>query len=254
MLAGLLALATTIGVVATPIAPQRYKIELKGAVEADLSAMGQGKMAGDLGLVAFVTVTMSDSAAGQLAHVVVDSMTVSPNGILQQQGLDASQGPAAKGAFFHLYVVNGKVQGTAKPSMEGNMALGQLAQSVTVLFPGTLKGGLKVGDTFADTATTNTTNEQGTTNNVAITSWTVKGVDGDALLLDGTSTGKMSTDGPNAASSGTSKGTRVMTSSLKGPVKSTTINNSTDMAIIPSGMSDPIPVKNTALITVTQIN
>lgn len=254
MLAGLLALATTIGIVATPIAPLRYKIEMKALLEADLAAMGQGKMTGDMTLVAFVSVAMSDSAGGQLAHVVVDSMTVAPNGMMQQQGLDASQGATAKGAFFHLFVIGGKVQGTAKPSMDGNAALTALGQGVTMLFPGQLKDGLKPGDTFADTATTSTTTEQGTNNNSAITLWTVKGAEGDALVLDGVSTGKMSIDGPASAASGTSKGTRVMTSSLKGPIKHTTINNATDLAVVPAGMSDPIPVKNIADIVITQIN
>lgn len=252
MLAGLLALATTIGVVTTPIAPLRYKIEMKTSQEVDLSAMGQAKMTGDLGIVAFVSVTMSDSGAGQLAHVLVDSMTITPTGMLAAQ-FDASLATAAKGGFFHLYVVGGKVQGTPKPSIDGNVALTSLGQAVAVLFPGASKPGLKIGDSYTDSATTTTTNEQGTTNTTAITAWTVKGSEGDVMLFEGGSTGKMSMDGANAMT-GTTKGTRTMTSTVKGPVKAATLSNNADIAFVPAGMSDAIPVKLVNTLTITPIN
>lgn len=253
MLAGLLALATSIGVVTTPIAPLRYKIEMKTSQEVDLSAMGQAKMSGDVALVAFVSVTMSDSGTGQLAHVLVDSMSLTPGGTMAQ-AFDASMATGAKGGFFHLYVVNGKVQGTPKPSVEGNIALSTLGQAVAILFPGNTKAGLKAGDTYTDTTSASTTSEQGTNNTSTVTSWTVKGAQSSAMAFEGTTLGKMSVDGGPNAVSGTTKGVRAMTSTAKGPVQGATFTNSADLAVVPAGMSDAIPVKVESSVVITLLN
>lgn len=254
MLAGLLALVTTIGVVTTPVAPLRYKIELKSSQEVDLSGMGMAKQVGDVAMVAFVSITMSDSGAGRLAHVVIDSMTVNPTGAMAQQGFDAALGPSAKSGFYHLYVVNGKVQGTPKPSIEGNVALASLGQVMTALFPGTIKAALKTGDTYTDTATVTNTTEQGTNNSTTITNWTVKGADGAAMIYEGTSTGKMSVDGGQNAMTGTTTGTRSMSSTATGPVKRATLSTNVDIAVVPAGMSDVIPVKGVSSVTITQLD
>lgn len=253
MLAGLLALATSIGVVTTPIAPLRYKIEISTSQEVDLSAMGQAKMTGDVAAVVFVSITMSDSGAGQLAHVVVDSMNITPNGTMAQQ-FDASLATAAKGAFYHLYVVNGKVQGTPKPSLADNQAMVLLGQAVQLMFPGPVKAGIKSGDSYADTTSNTSTSEAGTNNASSITTWTMKGMEGDAMLFEGASTGKMSVDGGQNAVTGTNKGTRTMTSTVKGPVKHATLKSEVDVAVVPAGMSDAIPVKGVSTVTITQLN
>lgn len=249
MLAGLLALMTAI----TPgPAPLHYKVELKTGQEADLSAMGGPKQQGDVTVVAFLSVTMSDSGAGQIAHVVVDSMTLTPTGMLTQ-AYDASLAGTAKGGFFHVYVVNGKAQGTPKPSIADNAAISVLGQAVTMLFPGT-KAGAKAGDTFADTATSSVDNPQGTQHTTTVTTWTVKGTEGDALVFEGTSDGKLTMDGGQMAATGTNKGKRSMTSTVKGPVKKASLEGTMDLAVVPAGMSDPIPVKGTSSVTITQIN
>ena len=253
MLAGLLALATSLGVVTAPVAPLRYKIEISTSQEVDLSAMGQAKMTGDVAAVVFVSVTMSDSGAGQLAHIVVDSMTVTPSGTMAQQ-FDASLAAAAKSAFYHVYVVGGKVQGTPKPSIAENQAMVLFGQAVQMMFPGPTKAGLKVGDSYADTSSTSTTSDAGTNNTSSIVTWTVKGMDGDAMMFEGASTGKMSVEGGQNAITGTNKGTRTMTSTAKGPVKSATLKSDVDVAVVPAGMSDVIPVKGVSTVTITQLH
>lgn len=250
MLAGLLALATAVTAVTTPVGPLRYKIEMKSAQEVDLTAMGAGKQVGDVSAVAFVTVMMSDSAAGQLAHIVVDSMTLAPGGSMAA-AYDPSLATSAKGGFYHVYVVNGKVHDTPKPSIDGNPALTILAQAITMMFPGTTRTGLKNGDSYSDTTTSTSTSEQGTNNSMAVTVWTMKGMEGDAMMLEGVSTGTMTVEGGQAAISGTNKGTRKMTSSAKGPVKSASINTTLDLAAVPNGMSDVIPVTGTSSLTIT---
>lgn len=253
MLAGLLALATSIGIVTTPVAPLRYKIEVSTSQEVDLSAMGQAKMTGDVAAVMFISVTMSDSGAGQLAHIVLDSMTITPSGMMEQQ-FDPSLAGTAKGAFYHVYVMGGKVQGTPKPSVAENPALALMGQAVQMLFPGSIKPGLKSGDTFADTTTTSNSSEAGTNTASSVTSWALKGMDGDAMMFEGSSTGKMSVDGGPNAVTGTNKGTRTMTSTAKGPVKSAALTSTVDISVVPAGMSDAIPVKGTSKVTITQLN
>lgn len=250
MLAGLLALATTFGALTSPVGPLRYKIEMKSSQEVDLSAMGAGKQSGDLSITAFVSMTMSDSGAGQLAHVVVDSMAVTPTGMMAQQ-MDPSLGASAKGGFFHLYVINGKVEGTPKPSDAANLALSTLGQAVTALFPGTTKPGLKAGESFVDTANVSAIDAQGTRSNVTITNWSLKSMQGDAMMLDGVTSGKMTIDGGANAISGTVKGTRSMTSTRKGPVTLANITNNSELAVVPAGMSDAIPVTGISTVTIT---
>ncbi|MES2123462.1 MAG: hypothetical protein V4503_02120 [Gemmatimonadota bacterium] len=250
MFAGLLALATAVTAITTPVGPLRYKIEMKSSQEVDLSAMGAGKQVGEISAVAFLSVTMSDSAAGQLAHIVVDSMTLEPTGSMAA-AYDPTTAAGAKGGFYHVYVVGGKVQGTPTPSVSGNPALSILAQAVTVMFPGTTRAGLKSGDSYTDTTTSTATTDAGTNNSTAVTVWTMKGMEGDAMMLEGESNGKMTIDGGQTAVSGTNKGTRKMTSTAKGPVKNAVINTTVDLAAVPSGMSDVIPVKGTSSLTVT---
>lgn len=249
MLAGLLALTTAI---TSGPAPLHYKVELKTSQEADLSAMGGPKQQGDVAVVAFLSVTMSDSAGGQTAHVVVDSMTLTPSGMMAQ-AYDASLAASAKGGFFHVYVVNGKAQGAPKPSTADNAALAVIGQAVSMLFPGT-KAGVKAGDTFADTATTSTDGAQGTQHSTTVTTWTVKAMEGDAYVMEGTTDGKMSVDGGQMAATGTNKGKRTMTSTAKGPVKKATLEGTQDIAVVPAGMSDAIPVKGASSVTITQID
>lgn len=253
MLAGLLALATSIGVVTTPIVPLRYKIEIKTSQEVDLSAMGQAKMTGDIAAVAFLSVTMSDSSAGQLAHIVVDSMTLAPSGMMAQ-GYDPALVAGTKGGFYHVYVVGGKVQGTPKPSAIDNQVLTLLAQAVMMMFPGNTKAGLKAGDTYTDTATTSNTTAQGTNNSSSVTTWTVTGMDGEATVFTGDTAGRMTMDGGQNAMTGTNKGMRTMASTPKGPVKSATFTGTVDIAVVPAGMSDVIPVKGVTTVTITQLN
>jgi len=167
MLVGLLALASLTGAVTTPSAPQRYRIEVKAQTEVDATASGQGKFSSELSLVGFITVTMSDTTGGQLAHIVVDSVVI-PAGIEMppQMGDPA----AAKGIFFHGYIVDGKVKGGLKPN-QPNQLVAMLAGGVENLFPG-LRTTAKVGDTWSDTVKTDATSEGMTQQSVTMINWT----------------------------------------------------------------------------------
>ena len=251
MLAGLLVLATIAGV-SSPTAPMRYKIDFKSSQEVDLSAAGAGKQMSELTASAWITVTMSDTAGGQLAHVVVDSLTATPTGMMAQQITDEAIA-AAKGALFHLYIVNGKVQGTPKPSVE-SAALAVVAQSVTLLFPGA-KTGLKVGETWTDTTRNDATTDAGTQTGSTVLLWKVLSMEGDAYVLEGAATGTMTAQqgGGELNISTKSTGTQKVTTTAKGPSKSGNTVMKVDATVVTSQLPDPIPVTGSTTVTVTAI-
>lgn len=253
MLASLLALATMVCGTATSTVLLRYKVEMTVLQERDMSQMGQGKSTGSATLVAYLSVALSDSASGQLAQVNVDSMILSSTGVMAE-GYDPSLAAGAKGSGYHIYVVNGRMKGAATPSIAGNPALAMLGQGLAVLFPGTIRANLKVGDSYPDTTASSSTNEAGTTTTSTITTWGLKGVNGDEMLLEGNSTSKTSTEGGARSVTGTIVGKRTLVTTLKGPVKTATLTNKTDLEIAPAGMPVPYTVKSTISVTITQLN
>lgn len=251
MLAGLMMLAS-ITAVTPQQAPTRYKIDLKTSQEVDLSAMGGPKQVSDLTGSAWVTVTMSDTSGGKLAHVVVDSLVATPTGMMAQQMPDEAIA-GAKGAFFHVYVVNGKVSGTPKPSIE-NAALGMVQQSLSLLFPGH-KMGAKVGDTWSDTTKTDATTEAGTQAGSTVTEWKVLSMAGDGYVMEGESKGSMTaTQGGGELNISTKMtGTQKVTTSATGPSTMGETNMKIDATVITSQVPDPIPVTGSTMVTITAL-
>lgn len=249
MLAGLMMLAS-ITAVTPQQAPMRYKIDLKTSQEVDLSAMGGPKQASDLTASAWVTVTMSDTAGGKLAHIVVDSLVATPTGMMAQQ-MSEEAITEAKGAFFHVYVVNGKVSGSPKPSIE-NPALGMVQQSLSLLFPGH-KMGAKIGDTWSDTTKSDATTEAGTQTGTTVTEWKVLSMDGDGYVMEGESKGTMTaTQGGGELNIATKMtGSQKVTTSATGPSKMGETNMKIDATVITSQVPDPIPVTGITMVMIT---
>jgi len=252
MLVGLLALASLTGAVTTPSAPQRYRIEMKAQQEVDLSAMGGGKQTTDLGVVGFITVTMSDTTGGQLAHIVVDSVVI-PTGIEMppQMGDPA----AAKGIFFHGYIVDGKVKGGLKPN-QPNQLVAMLAGGVENLFPG-LRTTAKVGDTWSDTVKTDATSEGMTQQSVTMINWTATAGANGMLQYDGVANGTSKREGNagNGKQTVDAKitGTRSLSGPVAGPMQKGTIKAMQDLVVSMEGAPEPIPVTAVTEITFTII-
>lgn len=251
MLAGLMMLAS-IAAVTPQQGPMRYKIDLKTTQEVDLSAMGGPKQESDLTASAWVTVTMSDTAGGKVAHIVVDSLVATPTGMMAQQMSEAAI-TEAKGAFFHLYVVNGKVSGTPKPSIE-NAALGMVQQSLSLLFPGH-KMGAKIGDSWSDTTKTDASTDAGTQTGTTVTEWKVLSMEGDGYVMQGESTGSMTaTQGGGELNIATKMtGTQKVTTSASGPSKLGENTMKIDATVITSQVPDPIPVSGSTMVTITAL-
>ncbi|MBL0178745.1 MAG: hypothetical protein IPP98_06405 [Gemmatimonadetes bacterium] len=253
MLVGFLALATLTGTVTGPTAPQRYRIEVKAQQEVDMSAMGGGKQTSDLGVIGFVSVTMSDTTGGQLAHIVVDSIVI-PAGIeLPPQLGDAAGG--AKGVFFHGVIINGKAKDGLKPSAQ-NPLVALLAGGVENLFPG-LRPAAKVGDTWSDTVKTDKSTDGVKQNSTTLLNWTVSTGTMASMTFDATTTGTMMSEGPSPNGKQTINakisGTRSLTGPAIGPMTKGTIKAMQDLLVSIEGMADSIPVSATTEVTFTII-
>lgn len=248
MLVGLLALASLTGAVTAPSAPQRYRIEVKAQQEVDLSAMGGGKQTSDLGLVGFITVTMIDTTGGQLAHIVVDSLVI-PAGIELPPQL--GEPSAAKGIFFHGYIVDGKVKGSLKPN-QPNQLVAMLAGGVENLFPG-LRTTAKVGDTWSDTVKSDATTEGMTQQSVTMINWTATAGANGMLQYDGVANGTSKREGNSGNGKQTVDakitGTRSLTGPLAGPMQKGTIKAVQDLIVSMEGAPEPIPVSAVTEVT-----
>jgi hypothetical protein len=243
MLAGLFALVSLAGAVSGPSAPQRYRIEVRAKQEVDLSAMGQGTQTQEFGAVGFLTVTMSDTTGGQLAHIVVDSVAV-PSGIELPAGFTTD---SAAGIFFHAYIVNGKVQGSLKPSAPQQM-VGLLAGGIENLFPG-MRATAKLGDTWADTVKSESNAEGNSQKSVTMLDWKVTGGTAGMFTYEATTVGTLMREGPGPAGKQTINakitGTRKVSGPAAGPMHEGTIKAMQDLLLSMEGQPDTIPITAT---------
>jgi hypothetical protein len=215
---------------------------------ADLTALGQPPQEGAIKASFWLTMTLSDTTGGKLAHTVIDSVTVEPTGSLAQI-YTAEAATAARGSGVHAYIVNGKPHSAPTPTGPGPFV--QLAaQATNLLFPGVRADG-KPGATWADTTNTDINNEGGSQSVNNITSWTVAGTEGSALLLTATGAGTMSGEQGGGTFTGTISNTLEVTSPPSGPATKAVAKSEQSINYLISQAPDPIPVKivNTATLT-----
>jgi hypothetical protein len=248
MVSGILALLMFAAGPNGPEAPQRFKMDVAISQVVDLTSMGQGETTSDITGVVFFTLTMSDTTDGRLAHAVIDSMTVEATG---QAGMMFSQtaADALKGEFLHGYIKNGKVEGTATPSVNDNAAMNLASPFLTAIFPGVRDG----AESWSDTVSTNTSTDQANMNSQAIVDWTVTGRSGEELVLTGKGTGTVSGEQQGNQISGEVATTFAVTSVPGGPASSAVLTSSQDLLIITMQAPEPLSVKVTTRGTVTSI-
>ncbi|MES1259651.1 MAG: hypothetical protein ABUL71_03580, partial [Gemmatimonadota bacterium] len=255
MILTILAFAAMQGPVTLPSPPVRYRIEAKTTADQDLTSIGRGKVTGSLTSIAFVSVTTTDSAEGQVARVVVDSMTLEPVGAMTAQ-LSAANAKAAadsaRGLWVHAYTVKGTIRGTPQPSSP-NPALAAVMQAVGVLFPG-IRTNIKLGDAWADTTKIDSDVQGGHQTGRIVATWKVVGNDDGAFVLDGTSTSTVTTNG-QAGQVLTRQGTsrERLTLAPRGPARNASIETTTDASMVSQPGAAAIPAKNTAVLKVTQL-
>lgn len=249
MLAMVLALAVIQGPV-TPAAPLHYRIEAKTTSEQDLTSMGRGKLTGGLATTAFVSVTLTDSAEGQIVRVTVDSMKLEPTGQMTTALPLAAAGPvadSARGSFVRSYAVRGALRGAPQAS-NASPALATIVQAMNVFFPG-LRSAMKVGDSWADTTNVDTPVQgngvTGRQTGRIVATWKVTGMEDGAFVLDGTALTTMVSNASNGSVvkvTGRSQEHMIMPG--RGPARSATIESSNDITQTTSQQATPIPARS----------
>ena len=245
MLMFLLALHTIGGPAPKPPAAH-YRIVTKTTSEVDLSAMGQPSQSVVMVTSAFVSITVSDSAAGRIAHIMVDSTSFDAGPLTSQMPPEMTAN--AKGTIFHVFVVNGHAMSQLTP-VPASLQAAQAVNGLELLLAGFRTS--KAGDRWVDTMTTDTTLSEGAAKGSRISTWTAKAGDGGSVQFDatwsGTTTVKAPTGQIEMKMSGTSS---VLTAGgqLARSVSSTGIG-SASMAV--GGMS--IPMKVTTEVTGTTL-
>ena len=177
MFALLLAVHTIIGPV--PVAPVHYKLVNRSTV--DLGMGGMGPIA--LTMSAFVSVTLTDSAAGRVANVVIDSSTFDAGEM--GAAIAGGMGASPNGVTLHAYLINGKTQ-SLSPSAPNVQAM-LLASAVQLLLTGT--HGAKAGDAWVDSTVADTAVSAMTSKASLVTAWKATGAAGGTMQLDGAVTG-----------------------------------------------------------------
>lgn len=149
-------------------APTRYRIDSRLEQIVDLSAMGQGNQTTSFGQLAIISVTLSDTAGGQIMHVVIDSLSSDapiPPETIQK----------ARGVWLHGLIDawgRGKITAT---SADSNDMVSQLKGTMARFFP-IVKPGAKPGDSWTDTTRVDTKTPAQTMKSVTITRFTHAGV------------------------------------------------------------------------------
>jgi hypothetical protein len=244
----------------------RYRFDLKSETTVDLSVVGQPTQVTNLGLNAWVSMTLSDSAGGKVVHVIVDSLkteTTIPQ--ITPATIDS-----AKGGMVHGWVdPTGHIKNvTCTPA--GNLLLASVQGVVNAVFP-RVRAGTKVGDHWVDTTEVsnsgqgNNTCDSGQGNNLKVKlilnysaqgNETVAGLPAIKVTATSTSTVTGTMENPMAGTmevegNGTGTGTFYIgnDSRFLGGVLSSTIDQKLKVTMAPA----PIPVKTVQSLTVTLV-
>ncbi len=255
MLIALLAALQVAQDVRSPGPVQRYRLDVTTNSELDQSTIGKPKMIGGLVTHAIITVSMRDTTGGQIAQVVVDSMTLEPSGLIVPQLAEHPNAAAnARGAWVRAYIVHGKQQGGAQISdSTNNPALAAVVQALGVLFPG-IRRGAKVGDSWADTSHVNNSSGPRHQTGEIVAAWKVIAAEGDGLVLRGTSDARTRTEdgsGQMITMTGGSKEEVVVPAT--GPVRRATIESSNSILVSSPQMAQPIPGTNGGSLKLTPL-
>ncbi len=128
----------------------KYRVVQTLTQDIDATAAGKGKQSISFTTAAFVTITLTDSAGGRSARIVVDSM----------RGDSAAPVPAAvfdsaKGAEYRAYLTAaGKL--SELEAVNGSQAAVRVQGFLSDFFPW-VRAGVKAGEQWADTSAKTTT-------------------------------------------------------------------------------------------------
>lgn len=170
--------------------PMHYKIVTKTTSNIDLSAMGAPSQSISMAVSAWVSVTLSDSAGGKLAHIVIDSSSFDAGELTAMLPPEATA--SAQGATFHIFLVNGKPTTPMLPT-PASIQAGQLVPGIELLLAGVRA--TRAADTWTDSAKTDTSLAEASAAISRVTTWTAKAGANGTVEVDGKWTGTTSVGG-----------------------------------------------------------
>lgn len=223
----------------------RYRIVAKSIQEIDASAMGQPSQTVEITTTALITLRLTDSAGGQVAHIVVDSAGVDAGEMAAM--IDPAMLEVPAGAFFHFFVREGKALGNQMPSATSLPVL-NLVGPIGMLFSNPSPSA-KIGDIWSDTVKVDTVMAQGSSKMTTISKWKLAGEEAGGRVLDAESTGTLSVESPMGGMSGTTTGKQHLVTRARGPLIRLSSETISNMAMT----SAQVTIKGTTRITVEPI-
>jgi hypothetical protein len=234
----------------TPPAPTKYRIQQVTEQEVDLTAAGQGKQQHRNSSSLFVSIALSDSAAGRVAHFVIDSAVgdsaTTPD---VKASLDS-----LRGQTFHAFLDHGKV--AAIKAMRDGQPTASASALIQALTP-RVKANTKVGAAWTDT--TDVTNEitggsmtvRTVTNFKASGSETRDGV--KSLKVDAASSSAMTGEQAGNKIEGTGKSTATYFMAPDGRLVAANSSSNSTLAVTTPQLPDPIPLTIKGSLTITML-
>ncbi len=191
----------------------RYNFESVNSQDIDATAAGGGMMQNEMALSGRMHVVLSDTTGGMLAHVVIDTATLtSSNPQMAMLPMEITSGTA-----FHLYVVDGEIKsGLTPPAM--NLGVIQVMAMAGNLFP-KVRRDLAVGQHWTDTTTTDSLTPAGRVTNQSITLWSVTDRQDQTATYHGDVTGTLSAAMEQGTMTGATTGTQEVTIAPGQPVR-----------------------------------
>ena len=233
-----------------PPAATKYRIQQVTEQEVDLTAAGQGKQQRRNSSALFVSITLSDSATGRVAHFVVDSAvgdsTTTPD---VKASLDSLQGQA-----FHAFLDHGKV--AAIKAMRDGQPTASASALILALTP-RVKSNTKVGAAWTDT--TDVTNDipGGNMTVRTVTNFKASGNetrDGlKSLKVDAASSSAMTGEQGGNKIEGTGTSTATYFMAPDGRLVAANSSSNSTLAITTPQLPDPIPLTIKGSLTITML-
>ena len=160
---------------------------------------------------------------------------------------------ALKGQWLHGYIVDGKMQGAAKPSVEDNPMITLVLPVMNTMFPGVGAKAAGGSQSWTDTTRSDIVSEAMTQHNQAVVAWTITSREGDLLTLTGAGTGTINMEAPDSQASGAVTTNVTVTTVIGGPAKSSKLTSSQQLSVVVTALPDPIPVKVETDATLTEL-
>jgi len=243
-------LLTLVAAPPTTLAPAdsfRYRIVTKSVQEVDASAVGQGTQNVAVTTTGLITVHLTDSAGGKVAHITVDSADMDGGEMMPM--LDPEMTKVPKGVFFHFFVKDGKILGDPSPSAM-SLPVVNMMGGVSLLFTNP-RPTATLGDLWTDTTRVDTTTAQGKSVATNIAKWKFASMENGGRVLEADITGTMEVDSPMGKLSGTTSGKQRMVTRAWGPAIRLSSDTMSDMVMALGTAA--VNIKGTATVTVEPI-